>query len=84
MRSQGLAGAEMPGQASGQTPQTTAPVHEAWLRLVGEPTWLIPQFNWPVLTTGTFGGGGAYSTNTFTDTGILTNSPRRFYTIESP
>jgi hypothetical protein len=44
-----------------------------------------PLATWPVLTNGTFsGGGGALSTNTFIDPGVITNAPRRFYIITSP
>ena len=43
-----------------------------------------PVASWPVLATGIFNGGGTYSTNTFTDAGAFSISPRRFYIITSP
>jgi hypothetical protein len=37
-----------------------------------------------VLATGIFSGPGGFATNTFSDTGVLTNRPTRFYIIQSP
>jgi autotransporter-associated beta strand protein len=53
-------------------------------RVLGTNVVNAPLASWPVLTNATFSGGGAYSTNSFIDTGVLSTSPRRFYIITSP